>query len=396
MKEIISERTKLFGESVIREMTRLSREYNATNLAQGFPDFPAPEFIKDSAIQAIKRDINQYSYTWGSTKLRRALAERYMKKYNFSIDPEREITICCGSTEAMISSLMAIVNPGDEVIIFEPFYENYGPGTILTGAKPVYVKLYEPDWHFKKEELERAFSKKTKAIIVNNPHNPTGKVFSRKELEEIAELCKRYDCIAITDEIYEYIIYDGKEHILLASIEGMRERTITVSGLSKTFSITGWRIGYAIAPEEISASIRKVHDFLTVCAPAPLQEACATVLNLYEDYFKELRMDYERKRGILMKYLEDAGFKAFKPSGAYYIMTDISDFGFPNDWEFMKFLIKEVGVSGVPGSSFYHDDSGNQKVRFCFCKKEETLHEAGEKLKKINSLLNKAIKEQKS
>lgn len=386
----ISERTKLFGESVIREMTRLSREYNAVNLAQGFPDFPAPEFIKDSAIQAIKKDINQYSYTWGSTKLRKSLSERYLKRYNFPFDPEKEITICCGSTEAMISSLMAILNPGDEVIIFEPFYENYGPGTILTGAKPVYVKLYEPEWNFKREELEKAFSEKTKAIIVNNPHNPTGKVFSKDELEVIAEFCIKYDCIAITDEIYEYIIYDGKEHILLASLEGMRERTITVSGLSKTFSITGWRIGYAIAPEEISSSIRKVHDFLTVCAPAPLQEACASVLNLYEDYFVELRKEYERKRDILLKYLEEAGFKAFKPSGAYYIMTDISHFGFSNDWEFMKFLIKEVGVSGVPGSSFYHDDSGNQKVRFCFCKKEETLHSAGERLKKINFPSKKA------
>lgn len=389
MKEIVSERTKFFSESVIREMTRLSREYNAVNLAQGFPDFPAPEFIKDSAIQAIKKDINQYSYPWGSTKLRKALSERYLKKYNFSFDPEKEITICCGSTEAMISSLMAILDPGDEVIIFEPFYENYVPGTILAGAKPVYVKLYEPDWSFKKEELERAFSEKTKAIIVNNPHNPTGKVFSKEELEVIAGLCIKHDCIAITDEIYEYIIYDGKEHILLASLDEMRERTITISGLSKTFSITGWRIGYAIASEEISSSIRKVHDFLTVCAPAPLQEACATGLNLYEEYFKELRMDYERKRDILMKYLEEAGFKVFKPSGAYYIMTDISNFGFTNDWEFMKFLIKEVGVSGVPGSSFYHDDSGNQKVRFCFCKKDETLHEAGEKLKVINSILKR-------
>lgn len=388
MKEI-SERTKIFSESVIREMTRLSREHNAVNLAQGFPDFPSPDFIKNSAIEAIKRDINQYSYTWGSTKLRRAISERYLKKYNFPLDPEKEMTICCGSTEAMISSLMAILNPGDEAIIFEPFYENYVPGTILTGAKPVYVKLYEPDWQFKKEELEKVFSEKTKAIIVNNPHNPTGKVFSREELEEIAEICIKYDCFAITDEIYEYIVYDEKEHILLSSIDGMRERTITVSGLSKTFSITGWRIGYAIASPELSSSIRKVHDFLTVCAPAPLQEACANVLNLSEDYFVQLRVDYQRKRDVLMGYLEEAGFKAFKPSGAYYIMTDISEFGFPNDWEFMKFLIREIGVSGVPGSSFYHDDSGNQKVRFCFCKKDETLHEAGEKLKKLKETIHR-------
>lgn len=386
MKEV-SERTKTFSESVIREMTRLSREHNAVNLAQGFPDFPSPEFIKNSAIEAIKKDINQYSYTWGSTKLRRAISERYLKKYKFPFDPEKGITICCGSTEAMISSLMAILNPGDEVIIFEPFYENYVPGTILTGAKPVYVKLYEPSWQYKKEELEKAFSEKTKVIIINNPHNPTGKVFSRKELEEIAELCIKYDCFAITDEIYEYIIYDERKHILLSSIDGMRERTITISGLSKTFSITGWRIGYAIASSELSSSIRKVHDFLTVCAPAPLQEACANVLNLSEDYFVRLRMDYQRKRDILMEYLEKTGFKAFKPSGAYYIMTDISEFGFSNDWEFMKFLIKEIGISGVPGSSFYHDDSGNQKVRFCFCKKDETLHEAGKKLKKLKEIL---------
>lgn len=389
MRGNVSVKTKLFGESVIREMTRLSREYNAVNLAQGFPDFPAPEFIKESAIEAIKKDINQYSYTWGSPRLRKALSERYLKRYNFSFDPEREITICCGSTEAIISSLMAILDPDEEVIIFEPFYENYTPGAILTGAKPVYVKLYEPEWNFKKEELEKAFSKKTKAIIVNNPHNPTGKVFNRDELEIIAELCIKHNCIAITDEIYEYIIYDGKEHILLASLDGMRERTITVSGLSKTFSITGWRIGYAIAPEKISSSIRKVHDFLTVCAPSPLQEACAAVLNNYEDYYKKLRMDYERKKDILMNFLEEAGFKAFKPSGAYYIMTDISDFGFPNDWEFIRFLIKEVGVSGVPGSSFYHDDSGNQKVRFCFCKKDETLYEAGRKLKKLKEVIKK-------
>ncbi|MGQ9618752.1 MAG: pyridoxal phosphate-dependent aminotransferase [Candidatus Aminicenantia bacterium] len=387
MREFASEKTKLFGESVIREMTRLSREYNATNLAQGFPDFPAPEFVKNSATEAIRKDINQYSYTWGSTKLRRAISERFLKKYNFSIDPEKEITICCGSTEAMISSLMAVLNPGDEVIIFEPFYENYVPGSILAGAKPVYVKLYEPDWNFEVDELERAFSDKTKAIIVNNPHNPTGKVFRKDELEKIAELCIKNDCIAITDEIYEYIIYDGKEHMLLASIEGMRERTITVSGLSKTFSITGWRIGYAIAYPEISSSIRKVHDFLTVCAPSPLQEACALVLNSNEEYFLKLKEEYQRKRDILIDYLEKAGFGYFKPSGAYYVMTDISNFGFSDDWEFMKFLIKEIGVSGVPGSSFYHDDSGKQKVRFCFSKKDVTLHEAGKKLLRIKEIL---------
>ncbi len=389
MKEIISQKTKLFCESVIREMTRLSREFNATNLAQGFPDFPAPDFIKNSAIEAIKRDINQYSFTWGSTKLRRAISEKYMKKYNFSFDHEKEITICCGSTEAMISSLMAVLNPEDEVIIFEPFYENYGPGTILAGAKPVYVKLYEPEWNYKRDELEKAFTDKTKAIILNNPHNPTGKVFRREELEEIAELCIKNDCLAITDEIYEHIIYDEREHVLLSSIKGMKERTIIVSGLSKTFSITGWRIGYAIAPAEISSAIRKVHDFLTVCAPAPLQEACALVLNTNEDYYKDLIKNYEKKRDILIDYLDKSGFKYFKPSGAYYVMVDISDFGFPNDWEFMKFLIMEVGVAGVPGSSFYHDDSGDQKIRFCFCKKEETLHEAGKKLLRLKEIFKK-------
>jgi aspartate/methionine/tyrosine aminotransferase len=388
-----------FTESVIREMTRLALQYKAINLSQGFPDFPAPAEIKHAAREAIAADINQYAITWGAKSLRNAIAEKFQRWQRITIDPEREITVCCGSTEAMMSSMMAIINPGDEVVVFEPFYENYGPDSILSGAKPRFVSLRPPqaahgEWTFDEQELREAFQPKigqhqtanhnTKAIIVNTPNNPTGKVFNRKELELIRDLCVEYNVLAITDEIYEHILYDGTEHISLARLDGMRDRTITINGLSKSYSVTGWRVGWAVAPPAITNAIRKVHDFLTVGAPAPLQEAGAAALSLPESYYRELADRYRTRRDHLIPALEKAGFLCYRPRGAYYVMTDISAFGFANDVEFAAHLVKEVGIACVPGSSFYkHPRDGSQQVRFAFCKKPETLDEAARRLQKI-------------
>jgi len=383
-KQMLSMKAERFTESVIREMTRLAMKHGAVNLAQGFPDFPAPAEIKRAAQEAIAADINQYAITWGAKPLRDAVAEKFGRTQGVEVDPEREITVCCGSTEAMMSAMMAVINPGDEVVIFEPFYENYGPDAILSGAAPRFVKLHPPEWSFDREELAAAFGPQTKAIILNTPNNPTGKVFRREELEFIRDLCVRWNVFAITDEIYEHILYDGAEHISIARVDGMRDRTITINGMSKTYSVTGWRVGWAIAAPEVTSAIRKVHDFLTVGAAAPLQQAGAVALHLPESYYQKLAADYLARRNRTLKILEQAGFRSFKPEGAYYIMTDISGFGFPDDLVFARYLVEEIGVAVVPGSSFYNNPpAGGQQVRFTFCKMEKTLEAAAERLARL-------------
>lgn len=380
----ISNKAQQFTESVIREMTRLAMEHKAVNLAQGFPDFPAPIDVKEAAVRAIQNDVNQYAITWGAREFRRAIAERFEKDSGLAIDPEGEITVCCGSTEAMIASLLAVVNPGEEVVVFEPFYENYGPDAIICGAVPRFVKLHPPDWTFDPDELAAAFTSRTRACILNTPNNPTGKVFTREELATIARHVQRSNAFVLTDEIYQFMVYDGAQHIFMAALPGMRERTITINGMSKTYSVTGWRVGYAIAPAGITNAIRKMHDFLTVGAAAPLQEAGVTALRMPETYYHNLCSAYVRRRDRMLGALEEAGFQCFKPRGAYYIMTDISAFGFANDLEFTRHLVKDIGVAVVPGSSFYNDSvSGSQQVRFTFCKTDATLDEAARRLKKL-------------
>jgi aminotransferase len=378
-----------FTESVIREMTRLSDAHNAVNLSQGFPDFAAPQAVKDAACAAINADDNQYAVTWGQRPLREAVAREFTRRYGVEVIADQQVTVCCGSTEAMMSTMMAIIDPGDEVVVFEPFYENYGPDAILSGATPRYVTLHPPSrpggaWTFDQDELAASFNEKTKAIILNTPNNPTGKVFAREELEAIAALCQKWDAMAISDEIYEHIIYDGCQHIPIATIPGMSNRTITINGLSKTYSVTGWRVGWTISPASVTGAIRKVHDFLTVGAPAPLQAAGAVALSLPDDYYTTMAAGYKRRRDMLLDILERHHFTCYKPLGAYYIMTDISTFGFKDDIEFVRYLIKDVGVAGVPGSSFYKNASkGRTQLRFCFCKKDATLIAADERLAKL-------------
>jgi aminotransferase len=386
MQDFSSERALKFTESVIREMTRICLKHQGVNLAQGFPDFPAPEGIKEAAIEAIRADLNQYAITWGTPNLRQAIAEKFAWYNEVAIDPEREITVCCGSTEAMISSLMAIVNPGEEVVLFEPFYENYGPDTILCGATPRFITLHEPDWHFDEKELMQTFNNKTKAIIINTPNNPTGKVFSREELQFISDLCLKWGVVAVTDEIYEHILYDGMKHISIVSLPGMRDQTITINSISKTYSLTGWRVGWAIASPSLTASIRKVHDFLTVGAPHPLQEAAAVALKMDRSYYHILSKEYQERRDFLAQSLEESGFKVYPPHGAYYIMTDVGHWGFSDDMAFALYLVEKIGIATVPGSSFYsHPSLGATKIRFCFPKKMETLRQAAEKLKAFDS-----------
>jgi aspartate/methionine/tyrosine aminotransferase len=371
---------------VIREMTRLAQKHNAVNLSQGFPDFPAPEAIKNAACEAILADINQYAVTWGAKPLREAIASDFTRRWGVPVQPDTNITVCCGSTEAMIATMMAIVDPGDEVIVFEPFYENYGPDAILSGATPKFVRLHEPDWTFDADELAAAFSNKTRAIIINTPNNPTGKVFSRAELELIAGLCQKWGAIAVTDEIYDHILFDGAVHVPMASIDGMADRTVTINSVSKTFSVTGWRVGWTIGPPDITNAIRKVHDFLTVGAAAPLQAAAAVALSMPVSYYHDLAATYERRRDRLMQILQSAGFVCYEPRGAYYIMTDVSAFGFPDDVAFARHLVSDIGVAAVPGSSFYRDPaSGRTKLRFCFCKKDETLDAAETRLAALKS-----------
>ena len=380
----VSQKVQRFTESVIREMTRLALEHGAVNLAQGFPDFAAPEEVKEAAVRAIRADVNQYAITWGAREFRRAIAERFEKDSGLAIDPEREVTVCCGATETMIASMLAVVDPGEEIIVFEPFYENYGPDAIICGASPRFVPLRPPDWSFDPQELAAAFSERTRALILNTPNNPTGKVFSRAELETIAQHSQRWNTYVITDEIYQHIVYDGAEHVCMAALPGMRERTITLNSLSKTFSVTGWRVGYAVAPPEVTNAIRKMHDFISVGAAAPLQEAGVTALRLPDDYYHRLRGDYQARRDKMLGALAVAGFRCFPPRGAYYIMTDIAGFGFASDLEFTRHLIRDVGVAVVPGSSFYSDPArGRQQVRFCFCKTDATLDEAARRLAKL-------------
>lgn len=377
----IASRTSVFNESVIREMTRQAMLHDAINLAQGYPDFPAPAFIKQAAIDAINADLNQYAITWGAPRLRNAIAECYRTFYGMDVDPETDVTVTCGATEAMMASMLAVVEPGDEVIVFEPFYENYVPDAAMSGARLVFVTLHAPSFSFDPGELRRAFSPKTRAIIVNTPNNPAGKVFTKDELSIIAGLCQEFDALCITDEIYEHIIYDGRQHVPMATLPGMADRTITISGLSKTFSVTGWRLGYIVAKPTLSNAVRKVHDFLTVGAPAPLQEAAATAMEQAGSYYAELRDMYEARRSTLLTALREAGFRCHTPEGAYYVMADFSDLGFKgDDTEFALHLTKNVGVAPVPGSSFYRGGEGARFVRFTFSKSEETLAEAARRL----------------
>src|SRR6202171_4313369 len=400
-RRILSAKAEQFTESVIREMTRLAMKHGAVNLSQGFPDFAAPLEIQEAARQAIADDITQYAITWGAKALRDAIVEKFERTQGIRIDPEREITICCGSTEDMMAAMMAIINPGDEIVVFEPFYENYGPDAILSGATPRFVRMWPPaaggadgsDWTYDEKELAAAFGPRTKAIIVNTPNNPTGKVFKRKELEFIRDLCVRWDAFCITDEIYEHILYDGTEHISMARVEGMRERTIVINGMSKTYSVTGWRVVWALAPPEATQAIRKVHDFLTEGAAAPLQQAGAIALRSPQAYYDHLAANYVKERARLLEILQKAGFTVYKPRGAYYIMTDISGFTIPEkflsaaesaDVSFARYLVEEIGIACVPGSSFYNDaQDGASQVRFTFCKKEETLAAAEERFARL-------------
>jgi aspartate/methionine/tyrosine aminotransferase len=387
----LSRRVERFTESVIREMTRVVDEHGGVNLAQGMPNFRPPPALLEAAHRAIDGDYHQYAITWGAPALRAAVAEKYRRFYGLDVDPDRHVTVCCGSTETMLSTLLAVLDPGDQVIIFEPFYENYGPGCIIAGAEPVWVPLEPPDFTFDPERLHAAVTPRTRAVVFNSPNNPSGKVFGRRELETIADLCRRHDLLAITDEIYEHIVFDGLGHTPIATLPGMAERTVTISGISKTYSVTGWRVGYAVAPEAISAGIRRAHDFVTVGAPAPLQEAAVTALGLPDTYYVELREAYQARRDLLLGALDRAGFVTWKPQGAYYILTDVAHFmkqvGAADDTAFAMYLVKELGIATVPGSSFYaHAARGRTRIRFCFPKTDDVLREAGERLQKLRTL----------
>ena len=379
----VSKKAKRFTESVIREMTRLCRQHGAVNLAQGFPDFPAPQEIKDAACRAIAADVNQYAITWGAPALRSAIAAKQLRCYGMEVDPEREIAVTCGATEAMIASILAIVDPGDEIVVFEPFYENYGPDAILAGAVPRFVSLRPPDWAFDPDELAAAFTDKTRGIILNTPNNPTGKVFTRQEQETIAMLCRKWDVIAFSDEIYEHIVYDGAAHVPIATLPGMADRTVTINALSKTYSVTGWRVGWTIASPQLTAGIRKVHDFLTVGAAAPLQEAGAVALAFPESYYRTLASDYVVRRDLLLAGLRSVGFQCDAPRGAYYILADAAGLGCRDDVAFARRLIETVGVGAVPGSSFFsRPERGRTLLRFAFPKTAETLNEAVARLQR--------------
>jgi aminotransferase len=384
-RAVVSRKSKTFSESVIREMTRLciaEHGDDCVNLAQGFPDFAAPAALKDAAVEAIRQDFNQYATTWGAKVMRDAIADKTRHFRQMAVDPETEITVCCGVTEAMLSTILALVDPGDEVIIFEPFYENYGPDCILSGATPVVVPLVPPDWHFDRDQLRQAFNPRTRAIIVNTPHNPTGKVYSREELGFIGGLCQEFDALAITDEIYEHLVYRG-EHVSIGTLDGMRERTVTINGLSKTYSVTGWRLAYAIAPAEMTNAIRKVHDFVTVGAPHPLQVAAATALRFPDEYYVDLLNAYRERRDFMLEILDEAGFNAYPPDGAYYVMTDITAFR-EDDVRLAHRMVREIGLATVPGSSFYLEpERGRRQIRFSFPKKMETLRRSADRLKKL-------------
>jgi len=380
----ISRRAASFTESVIREMTRLAMAHDAVNLAQGFPDFACPQELKEAACAAIEADINQYAITWGARDFREAIAAKTVRHYpDWPVDPETDLTVTCGATEGMIAAMLAVLDPGDEIVVFEPFYENYGPDAILSGAVPHYVTLHEPDWSIVESELRAAFGPRTRGLVLNSPHNPTGKVFRRDELELIADLCREHDVVAFTDDIYEHIVYAG-EHIPLATLPGMAERTVAVNSLSKTYSVTGWRVGWVIAPPHLTAGIRKVHDFLTVGAAAPLQAAGTVALGLPDAYYQQLAAGYRERRDLLLAALEPTGLRAFEPDGAYYVMTDISSMTDEDDVTFARRLIANPGVATVPGSSFYsRPELGRTKIRFAFPKRHETLAEAASRLSRI-------------
>lgn len=384
----LSNRTNTFTDSVIRRMTRISAQYNAVNLSQGFPDFDPPKELMDRLSQVAYEDFHQYSITWGAQGFREALAAKQTRLMGHPVDPNREIVVTCGSTEAMMAAMMTVTNPGDKVVIFSPFYENYGADTILSGAEPVYVPLHPPEFNFDPAELEQAFQQHPKALILCNPSNPCGKVFTKEELLFIADLARKYDTYVITDEVYEHIVYAPHKHIYFASLPGMWERTISCSSLSKTYSITGWRLGYTIAPEAITERIKKVHDFLTVGAAAPLQEAVIPGLNFEQDYYDKLQATYTHKRDLFLKGLKDVGLEFSEPQGAYYVLMDITPFGYDNDLEFCQVLAKEVGVGAVPGSSFFREPV-NHLIRFHFAKKDETLNEALNRLEAIHKKIPK-------
>ena len=384
----LSNRTNIFTDSVIRRMTRISAQYNAVNLSQGFPDFDPPKELMDRLSQVAYEDFHQYSITWGAQGFREALAAKQTRFMGHPVDPNREIVVTCGSTEAMMAAMMTVTNPGDKVVIFSPFYENYGADTILSGAEPVYVPLHPPEFNFDPAELEQAFQQHPKALILCNPSNPCGKVFTKEELLFIADLAQKYDTYVITDEVYEHIVYAPHKHVYFASLPGMWERTISCSSLSKTYSITGWRLGYTIAPEAITERIKKVHDFLTVGAAAPLQEAVIPGLNFGQDYYDKLQATYTHKRDLFLKGLKDVGLEFSEPQGAYYVLMDITPFGYDNDLEFCQVLAKEVGVGAVPGSSFFREPV-NHLIRFHFAKKDETLNEALNRLETIHKKIPK-------
>jgi aminotransferase len=372
-----------FTESVIREMTRLAQLHDAINLGQGFPDFPAPAEVKEAARRAIAEDHNQYPITWGVPEFRRAIADVYARDHGMTVDPEAEICVTCGATEAMSAAFLGLLDPDDEVVVFEPFYESYGPDAILAGASLRHVTLRSPHWTFEPDELVAAFGERTRAIVIGTPHNPTGKVFSRAELAQIATLCVEHDVIAITDEIYEHITYDGATHIPIATLPGMRNRTVTIGALSKTFAVTGWRVGWAIAAPALMAGIRATHDFLTVAAATPLQLAGVAALALPPDYYERMRAEYQERRDVMLDVLRDVGFAVGPPAGAYYVMADVTSLGQPNDVAAARWLVEDVGVAAVPGSSFYsRPQLGSRLLRFAFPKRIETLEEAGRRLRK--------------
>lgn len=387
LSKVASNRADQFQESVIREMSRLSLQHKAVNLAQGLPDFPCPFELKEAVTRAVLDDVNQYAITWGDKFLRQALAEQTRKFIGLSIEPETDITVCCGATEAMVATMLALVDPGDEVIVFEPFYENYGPDSILCGAVPRYVKLQAPNWTFDPAELERAFNDKTRAIIINTPHNPTGKVFNLEEMTTIANLCQKHGVLALTDEIYEHILYDDNKHVSMAALPGMKDLTVTINSLSKTYSVTGWRVGWAVANSDLTLPIRKVHDFLTVGSPAPLQRAAVSAINMADHYYDELKQKYAERRAMMLEILDGVGIPYFKPQGAYYAFCDISGMGFKSDMDFTKYLVKDIGVAVVPGGSFFGPTAENRHdyVRFCFSRKEETMLAAKERLAKLKT-----------
>jgi len=385
---LISQKAARFTESVIRGMSVEARKYGAINLAQGMPDFPAPCEVKAAACEAIQNDINQYAITWGARSLREAVAEHVAWNLGLVVDPETQITITCGSTEAMLVSLLSLINPGDEVILTQPFYENYWPDCVLAGATPRFVPLRPPDWRFHGDELAAAFNNKTKAIVLCNPNNPTGTVFNRSDLEAVAALCLKWDVVAITDEIYEHIVYDGRRHIALAGIDGMSERSVTISGMSKTYAVTGWRVGTIIAPQQLTHAFRQVHDFVSIGAAAPLQEAGAVAYRFPREYYARLAADYQARRDRFCAAIGEIGFAFEPPEGAYYIMAGIQAFGATDDVAFAGFLVRDVGVATVPGSSFFRDKAlGRSYIRFCFCKRDETLDAAAARLRQLRVIV---------